>query len=150
MRILSYLVLVLLAAAAACGERDTKLGQAVSDNDLMQIAEAIMTRHYYLSKPPVEGEDRPVVFVTIDGKIPSEDFLKRLSKGRVHFRPGSEYKHGLGTHLTVGNFIWTDSTHAKGDIGEVCGPLCGQGHAVVMTFADGKWLIQSLTPTWIS
>jgi hypothetical protein len=115
----------------------------------MRIAEAIVVKHYRLAAAS-EGDPRTSVFITINGKTAPQSFLDRLPKGRASFRPAGEYKPGLGTSLTISNFTWTDGSHAKGDIGEVCGPLCGQGHAVVMVVKRGVWSVESLTPTWIS
>lgn len=149
MRILRVLAPLLLLALVACGMGDAKVGKPVSDADLMQIAEAIMIKHYALNEPANGGTTRDI-FVGINGKVAPGDLLARLSNARVRFRPGTEYKPGLGTSLNISNFVWIDSSRAKGDIGEVCGPLCGEGHAAVMVHRGGKWTVESLTPTWIS
>jgi hypothetical protein len=147
-RVLRVLAPLLVFALVACGMGEARVGKPVSDVDLMQIAEAIIIKHYALNEP-ANGGTRDI-FVGINGKVAPAELLARLSNARVRFRPGNEYKPGLGASLNISNFVWTDSGHAKGDIGEVCGPLCGEGHAVVMVHRDGKWTVESLTPTWIS
>jgi hypothetical protein len=148
-RVLKIVVALLLLALAACDIGASNIGKPVSDGDLMQIAEAIMVKQYRLPEPYGRGP-RIDVFVAIHGKATPAELLTRLTNARVRFRPGNEYKPGLGTSLTISNFIWTDSNHAKGDIGEVCGPLCGQGNAIVMVRKGGNWMVESMTPTWIS
>jgi len=148
-RLLKFLAPLLLLAFVACGRGDVQIGKPVSDADLMQIAEATMVKRYTLNAP-VAGSGHSDIFVDLNGKAPPADLLARLSNARVHFRPGTEYKPGLGTHLNIANFIWTNADHAKGDIGEVCGPLCGEGHAVLMVRKGGRWSVESITPTWIS
>jgi len=105
-----------------------------------------------------------VFFVSIRGKDPSDDFIKRFddvprtvrkissedpAKGPPH-TPVDRSTHQTGIIFSADSIRWLGTDHAKVESGYYCGGLCAAGIIFILQREKGKWVIKNSSMNWIS
>jgi len=106
------------------------------------------------------GPSKEICCMSLEGKgDPGDAFLARF---QGQFRKGSEceleepgpyFKHietgKPASVIRIGSVQWFGPTHARVDVGLVCGPLCGVGGAFTIRWGSRGWTVESLE-RWVS
>lgn len=105
-----------------------------------------------------------VFFVSINGKDPSDEFLKlfesvpRTIKKRSRAKmssPNMEWVTDKDTHqpgiiFSAGKIRWTKESEVEVEGGYHCGSLCGAGELFTVQLQNGRWRVIQKRMKWIS
>jgi hypothetical protein len=105
-----------------------------------------------------------VFFVSINGKDPSDDFLKRFASVPRTIKKRSQAKmsspnmewvtdkdtHQPGIIFSAGEIRWTKESEVEAEGGYHCGRLCGAGDVFTVQLQNGRWRVIQKRMKWIS
>lgn len=104
-----------------------------------------------------------IFFVEIDGKDPSDDFIKRFADVPRTIKKVSEEVPNKGPHQPIDkstrragivfsaeHLRWSCSDSVELEGGYYCGGLCAAGTTYKLRRENGKWVIKSSQMNWIS
>jgi hypothetical protein len=105
-----------------------------------------------------------VYFISVQGKDPSDDFLKRLQDIPRNIKKASEAKQTKrfpgwvvdkkskqpGIVFSADQIRWTKDSEVEVEGGYHCGGLCAAGDVFTVGFERGKWKVLSVRMKWIS
>jgi hypothetical protein len=135
------LVLAAFVLAAGCIERSGN-GPGASPEDALDVYEAAF--RYRLEKHPADVK----AYLSVDGKDPPEELLKRLRKDWPNLKPGSEEPKEKGLQVYVEGLKWGARDTAELKAGYWFPTrFAGEGY-----FADhhlirekGRWVVEKVT-----
>jgi hypothetical protein len=105
-----------------------------------------------------------VYFISVNGKDPTDEFLKRLQDIPRNLKKASQAKQtkrfpgwvvdkktkAPGIVFSANEIRWRSDDEVEVEGGYHCGGLCAAGDVFAVGFADGKWKVLSVRMKWIS
>jgi len=105
-----------------------------------------------------------VYFVSLNGKDPTDEFLKRLQDIPRNIKKASEGKQTKsfpgwvidkknkqpGIVFSANEIRWTNENEVEVEGGYHCGGLCAAGDVFTVGFDEGKWKVLRVRMKWIS
>jgi len=105
-----------------------------------------------------------VYFLSLQGKDPTDEFLKRFQDIPRTIKKASEGKQTKrfpgwvvdkktkqpGIVFSANEIRWTKDDEVEVEGGYHCGGLCAAGDVFTIAFSDGKWKVLSVRMKWIS
>lgn len=103
-----------------------------------------------------------VFFVSVKGKDPTDDFMKRFDDiprtikkvsnedAKNPYTPIDKTTHRAGIVFSADSIRWLSSDHAEVTGGYYCGALCAAEITFTVRQENGKWVIKNSQMNWIS
>jgi hypothetical protein len=105
-----------------------------------------------------------LVFVSIDGHDPSDEFLARFADLRPTLvKKASEQRFDIASHqwvdqstgergvsVSVNSIKWLFGDRAEAEVAMRCGSLCGVGGVCEMVKKKSRWTREALLRQWVS
>jgi hypothetical protein len=115
-------------------------------------------------KNAAKDKNFQVFFVSINGKDPDDEFLKRFSdiprtiekasaawlNKKEDNNPRDRKMHEAGIIFSADEIHWIASDSVRVDGGYFCGTQCGAKITYSVQFQDGKWVVISIQTKWVA